>query len=212
MELLVVIALMALLAAILFPVLSRARDMARLTACVSNLRQIAAAHQMYVQDHDDMLPSWQIPGPGGPIIWTEFLRPYYRDPRLLDEGLTSRREKRQFTWLADYALCAWGPAGNGTREKPHWRWPGALWHDAEGPRPMRLAEVRRPGETLQFTDGLTVHYGGPYYNSFIRRRHSSGILNGAYLDGRAGRISDEEWNRIKRDERGYFYVIAAADR
>ena len=76
----------------------------------------------------------------------------------------------------------------------------------------RLAEVRRPGETLQFTDGLTVHYGGPYYNSFIRRRHWNGRLNGTFLDGRARLISDEAWNRVEQDEQGFFFAIAAADR
>ena len=46
-ELLVVIAIIALLAAMLFPVLSRARDKGRQAACMSNLRQIGMALQMY---------------------------------------------------------------------------------------------------------------------------------------------------------------------
>lgn len=55
-ELLVVIAIIALLAAILFPVFARAREKARQTQCQSNQRQIAAALQMYVQDHDETFP------------------------------------------------------------------------------------------------------------------------------------------------------------
>jgi prepilin-type N-terminal cleavage/methylation domain-containing protein/prepilin-type processing-associated H-X9-DG protein len=51
-ELLVVIAIIAILAAILFPVFARAREAARKTQCVSNLRQLGTAAQMYVQDHD----------------------------------------------------------------------------------------------------------------------------------------------------------------
>ena len=42
-ELLVVIAIITILAAILFPVFSQAREKARQTACVSNLRQLALA-------------------------------------------------------------------------------------------------------------------------------------------------------------------------
>jgi prepilin-type N-terminal cleavage/methylation domain-containing protein/prepilin-type processing-associated H-X9-DG protein len=56
-ELLVVIAIIAILAAILFPVFARAREKARQTTCTSNQRQIAATLQMYVQDHEETLPS-----------------------------------------------------------------------------------------------------------------------------------------------------------
>ena len=52
-ELLVVIAIIAILAAILFPVFSRAREKARQTSCLSNLKQLGLATQMYVQDYDE---------------------------------------------------------------------------------------------------------------------------------------------------------------
>lgn len=51
-ELLVVIAIIAILAAILFPVFAQAREAARKTSCLSNLKQIGASVQMYVQDND----------------------------------------------------------------------------------------------------------------------------------------------------------------
>src|SRR6188474_2982389 len=54
-ELLVVIAIIAILAAILFPVFAQARDAARKTTCVSNLKQIGLALNMYVQDYDETL-------------------------------------------------------------------------------------------------------------------------------------------------------------
>ena len=56
-ELLVVIAIIAILAAILFPVFSRAREKARQTRCLSNLRQIATANQIWTQENDEMMPS-----------------------------------------------------------------------------------------------------------------------------------------------------------
>ena len=55
-ELLVVIAIIAILAAILFPVFAQAREMARKTACLSNLRQIGTAFILYSQDYDERLP------------------------------------------------------------------------------------------------------------------------------------------------------------
>jgi prepilin-type N-terminal cleavage/methylation domain-containing protein/prepilin-type processing-associated H-X9-DG protein len=52
-ELLVVIAIIAILAAILFPVFAKAREKARQTSCLSNIKQIGMAMQMYVQDYDE---------------------------------------------------------------------------------------------------------------------------------------------------------------
>jgi prepilin-type N-terminal cleavage/methylation domain-containing protein/prepilin-type processing-associated H-X9-DG protein len=56
-ELLVVIGVIAILAAILLPVISRAKEQARSTACLSNLRQVGIALQLYVQDHENKLPA-----------------------------------------------------------------------------------------------------------------------------------------------------------
>src|SRR5437879_3667599 len=55
-ELLVVIAIIAILAAILFPVFAQARERARMSACISNMRQTANALMMYVQDYDETFP------------------------------------------------------------------------------------------------------------------------------------------------------------
>ena len=55
-ELLVVIAIIAILAAILFPVFAQARERARMSACVSNMRQIGTAVMMYAQDYDETFP------------------------------------------------------------------------------------------------------------------------------------------------------------
>jgi prepilin-type N-terminal cleavage/methylation domain-containing protein len=55
-ELLVVIAIIAILAAILFPVFARAREAARKTSCLSNLKQLGLASNMYKQDYDESYP------------------------------------------------------------------------------------------------------------------------------------------------------------
>jgi prepilin-type N-terminal cleavage/methylation domain-containing protein len=55
-ELLVVIAVVAILAGLLLPVLGGAREAGRSTACISNLKQIGVALQLYVQDNDHRFP------------------------------------------------------------------------------------------------------------------------------------------------------------
>jgi prepilin-type N-terminal cleavage/methylation domain-containing protein/prepilin-type processing-associated H-X9-DG protein len=56
-ELLVVIAIISVLAALLLPVLGRARESGRAAACLSNLHQIGLSLQLYVQDNNNRLPN-----------------------------------------------------------------------------------------------------------------------------------------------------------
>jgi prepilin-type N-terminal cleavage/methylation domain-containing protein/prepilin-type processing-associated H-X9-DG protein len=60
-ELLVVVAILAILASILFPVFALARTAAKKTASLSNLRQIGLAWSMYNADYDDTLMRVHIP-------------------------------------------------------------------------------------------------------------------------------------------------------
>jgi prepilin-type N-terminal cleavage/methylation domain-containing protein/prepilin-type processing-associated H-X9-DG protein len=55
-ELLVTIAIISILAAILFPVLAQARDKARAATCQSNLKQLGLAFEMYSMDYDETYP------------------------------------------------------------------------------------------------------------------------------------------------------------
>jgi len=76
----VVIAIIAILAAILFPVFAQAREKARQTTCISNLKQIGTATMMYVQDYDETFFSGWGSGGGDPgvIIWRVAILPYVK--------------------------------------------------------------------------------------------------------------------------------------
>lgn len=91
-ELLVVIAIIAILAAILFPVFARARENARKSTCQSNLKQLAQATIMYVQDYDERFPYFYCyQGPtatfhpngvhaaGYFLDWIDFIYPYVKN-------------------------------------------------------------------------------------------------------------------------------------
>jgi prepilin-type processing-associated H-X9-DG protein len=56
-EILVVIGVLLLLSAILFPVFGRVREKGRATTCLSNLKQIGLGFQQYTQDFDGHLPT-----------------------------------------------------------------------------------------------------------------------------------------------------------
>src|SRR5437016_12804010 len=67
-ELLAVAATIGILAALLLPILSKAKIKAQRTACFSNLRQLGVAWQMYYTDNSGLLvPSY----PGSPDVWVQ---------------------------------------------------------------------------------------------------------------------------------------------
>jgi prepilin-type N-terminal cleavage/methylation domain-containing protein/prepilin-type processing-associated H-X9-DG protein len=112
-ELLVVIAIIAILAAMLFPVFARARESARKIQCLSNVKNIAIAINMYLTDYDAFPPSEtrsevtnyfdSIPGSAsrqGTGIWNGTIgghcgvctkaNPYLRWPTILDDYTKNR--------------------------------------------------------------------------------------------------------------------------
>jgi len=108
-ELLVVIAIIGILAAMVFPVFARARESARKAVCLSNVKNIALAIQMYLADNNDTLWPYEhraevtdyfdTIGGGGPFPATDDsghclkatqANPYLQPPTILDEYVKNR--------------------------------------------------------------------------------------------------------------------------
>jgi len=110
-ELLVVIAIIGILAAMVFPVFARARESARKAVCLSNVKNIALAIQMYLADNNDTFPPWEhrqevndyfLVNPGGGDKFgaaagedncanrVNDANPYLRYPVILDEYVKNR--------------------------------------------------------------------------------------------------------------------------
>lgn len=78
-ELLVVIAIISILASILFPVFSRARENARRTSCLSNLKQIGIGLIQYAQDFDGYMPASQQGATGNLLSWPTIMYAYVKN-------------------------------------------------------------------------------------------------------------------------------------
>ena len=78
-ELLVVIAIIAILAAILFPIFAKAREKARQTSCLSNLKQLGLAIQMYATDYEGYPMSSSLSSVSPRTRWADYLQPYIKN-------------------------------------------------------------------------------------------------------------------------------------
>ncbi|MFP3904720.1 MAG: DUF1559 domain-containing protein [Armatimonadota bacterium] len=187
--------MIAILAAILFPVFARAREKARQSSCLSNVKQMGLATMMYVQDYDETMPmansnatvpytmpdgsTWDSWGP-----WFALIQPYAKNPHIFIcpsggdtyHGCTSYGANRHIIRVLS-------------------------WDDT----PIKIADIEYPAQTLLYADS-SGHADDNYSPNnmwrlaasfhpslFIPARHNGGA-NLAYCDGHA------KWHRIMEND------------
>ncbi len=185
-ELLVVIAIIAILAAILFPVFSRARERARQTSCLSNLRQIGLALNMYAQDHNEMLPpsaGYVTPSEafaeGGPNYWFEALYPYVRNTQIFSCPSDARTEIR---------------SGGESEFSPDWP-AGVNYSYNVRASAVSIGQINRPSAMLLAVDGRD--------NYFRLRRYDEDTTNYAWAFDR----HNEGWNAVMADGSAHWFNL-----
>ena len=103
-ELLVVMSILAVLAALLVPVLRTARDSALAVHCLNNLRQLGIAFPMYAEDHNDRLPPALI-GRRTAGDWLYLISPYIGYTRSWHENDAARNRGNSEHFGRHYLPC-----------------------------------------------------------------------------------------------------------
>jgi prepilin-type N-terminal cleavage/methylation domain-containing protein/prepilin-type processing-associated H-X9-DG protein len=150
-ELLVVIAIIALLMAILMPGLNQAKRQAQATTCLSGLKQIGVAANLYAQEYDWFIPRGST---GSTPIWFMQYLPY----------LGQRHNEGDYRSVKVFRCKSFPTTGAGLYDVPNSRqtvcyvindWTFSSRTDTTGTgvgKPTKLSVFRRPAETIYLAD------------------------------------------------------------
>jgi prepilin-type processing-associated H-X9-DG protein len=141
-----VIAIIAILAAILFPVFAKVREKARQTSCASNEKQIGLALTQYVQDFDEVYPpllsidstatTW--------IDWQYLIQPYIKSTGVFSCPSNTNSQFAENAYAGNTILSDYSGNANGIGDETGYAEYGPELHPGNG----IFGPGKSPGQTL----------------------------------------------------------------
>jgi prepilin-type N-terminal cleavage/methylation domain-containing protein/prepilin-type processing-associated H-X9-DG protein len=189
-EILIVIAIIGILASIIFPVFSRAREAGRRAACLSNMKQLIGAWTMYAQDHDEITVPVFISVPNGPYMghgtysyWPDLLQGYVKSG--IGKDGTSGSGRGVFTCPTTNNLLSHDNTSDYPWESVRYAYNQSninndyIVHDANSySYGVNMAKFGHPSETICLTEGTIG--SGPWLSGSHMPTQNDAELQAAY--------------------------------
>ena len=157
-ELLIVIAIIAIIAALLLPALQKAKARSYAISCTNNLKNLSIGFSHYQADYDDYIAKPQAVGCANPgDIWESDMF----------------NGKQHDNWSNALAMLLLNSPGSYVADELAARRFG-IFHCPADPRPRRISSTGRP--KLSYLEPLGIVVGGVRINNSLIRSHSKTVL------------------------------------
>lgn len=204
-ELLVVMAIIAILTSILLPGLKKAREVSQGAACAGNLKQFGLATHSYAGDYNDWLPQFSPPGTN----WGVEIYDYIKAPVVVCPVLKQRPPYFNQVEHGTYAMNT--ISGQYSASDPS----GTGWRASQGTGPKKLGSCRLPSQISWMADkGGTepgdvdryydCNYGKPSSPKFCVSPHAGGC-SFVFVDAHAERLTTSAIMALGADSHSAFW-------
>lgn len=193
-ELLVVVAIIGILASLLLPSLSRARELGKRAVCASNYKQIHIGAMLHSQNNDDYLPQTALGGySNGNWIWA------------ISVAMGLEAAKSPSKTESDLFTCPTVPVNSGNNSSyTYSKWCGFTSRGSAEYDPVLLNNISKPSSAWYISESSATYYNGNFWGNRENKEHV-GKTQGVLVDGSVRNLKAPQQNSLNPDWPAYWY-------